>query len=138
LDLPKNKLRDDLSALRQKYSRPRPLRVIVYGLFSKRTEVTAILDESGLFFQQPDASEFDRRVRYFNPMYLVLPGKRMPRLASSSGIGGLENRCEPTDEHLEEIKKSHILNIFENANSPSSCETLKIKQSSRIISTLKE
>jgi SWI/SNF-related matrix-associated actin-dependent regulator of chromatin subfamily A3 len=116
----------------------RTLRVVVYGLLSKKSKITAALDESGLFLQRPDRSEVDRRVRYFNPMYLVPPGKKMPWLANSWSIESEEYQTESADERFEEIQKSRILDIFEKASGPSSSKPLDLKQSSRIISTLKE
>ena len=117
----------------------RTLRLIVHGLLSEKDIVADILDEGNLFLQRPDEFEYDRRVRYFNPMYLLRPGEDMPRIGVSSTVVGRGNTVASIDEaHLDEVDRSRVLKIFDQASGAGVKALSEVKQSSRIISTLKE
>ncbi|KIM95726.1 hypothetical protein OIDMADRAFT_171182 [Oidiodendron maius Zn] len=119
--------------------RLRTLRVIVHGLLSEKDIVADILDEGNLFLQRPDEFEYDRRVRYFNPMYLLRPGEDMPRIGGSSTIVGRGNTVASIDEaHLDEVDRSRVLKIFDQASGAGAKGLSEVKQSTRIISTLKD
>lgn len=118
--------------------RVRPLRVVIYGHMSRKDAVTRVLDESDLFLQRPDESEYDRRVKYFNPMYLLRPGEDMPGLFSLSNAASQGQMAPSTDQQLGEVDKSQVLRIFDEASGPNTGVELEVKQSPRIISTLKQ
>ena len=122
--------------------RVRPLRIVVYGLSSEQNAVTDILDEGRLFLQRPEGSEYDRRVKYLNPMYLLPPGTKMPQMRIPSVTKGRSDIVPSIDdEPLGEIERDQILRIFDETGrgneARASCP-LEVKQSSRIISKLKE
>jgi len=115
-----------------------PLYIVVYGLMSEKDTVKSILGEVSLFLQRPD--EYDRRVRFFNPMYLLPPGEDMP---SNAGPHRVANRTQDSvssdEQELDEVEKAHILRVFdEAAGGCAPAASLQIHQSSRIISVLKE
>ncbi|KAI0541607.1 hypothetical protein GGR58DRAFT_510699 [Xylaria digitata] len=113
----------------------RPLRVLVYGLLSEKDTVTKISDEGSLFLQRPGACGYDRRIKYFNPMYLLRPGEDMP---SASGFHGAGDRGEAGGLAEEnEVVRSMALRIFDEAEGSNSGTLSSLKQSSRITSKLK-
>lgn len=117
---------------------PRPLRVVVYGLLSEKDTVTKILDEASLFFQRPEQFEYDNRVRYFNPMYLLRPGDAMPRVGVPSTVVGRGQVAVSVDEaQIGEIERCRMLRIFDEASGADRDISSEVKQSSRIVSTLK-
>lgn len=93
------------------------LRVVVYGFMSKKQTVAKTLSDNDLYLQHPSLSECDRRVPYFNPQYLLLPGGSMPALEDLkiSGPGGVARGGADT---LTEVEKSRLLQIFESAQGP--------------------
>jgi SWI/SNF-related matrix-associated actin-dependent regulator of chromatin subfamily A3 len=116
----------------------RPLRVIIYGLLSEKDAVTSILDKNGLFLQRPEEYEYDKRVRYLNPMYLLPPGEDMPRVEGSSKVPAQGQMAVAIDEaQLGEVERSRLLRIFDEASGLEAHGSWEIKQSSRIVSTLK-
>ncbi|KAK4194508.1 SNF2 family N-terminal domain-containing protein [Triangularia verruculosa] len=119
--------------------RMRPLRIIVYGFLSEMDDVANLLAKGGLFLQYPEESEYDRRVKYLNPMYLLPPGKEMPRIPSPSTAGSSRNKDTSVDqEELGEVERSRMLRIFDDASGPTESSMLGLTQSTRIISTLKD
>ncbi|KAJ9150780.1 Helicase, C-terminal [Pleurostoma richardsiae] len=119
--------------------RVRPLRVTVYGLLSEKDTVTNILDEGGLFLQRPEESDYDRRVRYHNPMYLLPSGEDMPKNGNSFMTAGRRKVAPSADEEqLGEVERSRILRLFDEFSGPDASIASEVKQSSRIISTLKD
>lgn len=118
--------------------RLRPLRVIVYGRLAERNAVAEVLDEGGLFLQRPEESEYDRRVKYFNPMYLLPPGEDMPRTVMTSASSGRGQATASVDEEmLEEADRCRVLRIFDEASGLDAGVASEVKQSPRIISKLK-
>jgi hypothetical protein len=119
--------------------RVRPLRIIVYGFLSEKDNVANLLEAGDLFLQYPEEFEYDRRVKYLNPMYLLPPGKDMPRIRSLLTAGGSRNRDDSVDqEELGEVEQGRMLRIFDEASGRSDSSMLGLKQSTRIISPLKE
>ncbi|KAI0402242.1 hypothetical protein F4802DRAFT_577066 [Xylaria palmicola] len=114
------------------------LRVTVYGLFSEKTDVTNILDSGNLFLQRPDETGYDKRVRYFNPMYLLRPGKDMPRVVGPSAAEGSEQTAVSVNEISQELERSLALKIFDSANGSNNDAFLDLKQSPRLVSKLKD
>lgn len=118
--------------------RLRPLRVIVYGKLTEANAVAEVLDEGGLFLQRPEESEYDRRVKYFNPMYLLPPGEDMPRTGTTSMSTGRGQATASVDEEiLEESDRCRVLRIFDEASGFDVSVASEVKQSPRIISKLK-
>ena len=99
-----------------------------------------ILGDAGLFFQRPDVSEYDRSVKYLNPMYLLRPGEDMPRVANGTSVTSAPG--QPSDgtneEELGELEKSRVFRIFDEATVLDASFALDVTQSSRIVSVLKE
>lgn len=119
--------------------RVRLLRVIVYGYLATKNTIRSILDQNDLFLQRPEDSEYDRRVRYLNPMYFTRPGEEYPRLLNQSATPSQRPTTMTFDEAaLEETKKIRVLRIFDESGAVDGDGSLSVKQSSRIISTLKE
>jgi hypothetical protein len=136
---PEDGRRSNLPGISQFAVRVRPLRIIVYGFLPEKDNVADLLDEGGLFLQCPEDFEYDKRAKYLNPMYLLPPGKDMPRIRSPSTTGGPRNRDDSVDqEELGEVERSRMLRIFDEANGAAENSMLGLKQSTRIISTLKE
>ncbi len=118
--------------------RVRPVRIIVYGFLTNKDDVANLLDEGGLFLQYPEESEYDSRVKYLNPMYLLPPGQDMPKIRSPSNAGGPRNRDNSVDqEELGEVGRSRMQRIFDEASGPTESSMSVLKQSTRIVSTLK-
>lgn len=121
------------------YIRVRTLRVIVYGFKHSRDTVRNILDQEDLFLQRPEDSEYDRRVKYFNPMYFTRPGEDTPRMLDGSTTVSSGNPCSASDgDELNETQKGRVLRIFDEASGSGASHALEVEQSPRIISTLKE
>jgi hypothetical protein len=110
------------------------VRIIVYGLKDKESVIGDILSESGLYLQQPSATECDRGVEYSNPHYLVRPGRKMPILSDSSGTDDVRKAMVP--ETLDEVKRNQFMQIFDVATD--SGIQSQIKASPRLRSILKE
>ena len=117
----------------------RSLRVIVYGIKAQKDAVADILDQSSLFLQRPEVSEYDRRVRYLNPMYFIRPGEDAPRLlgfSTSPGTGELA--VSNAQDRLDEVGKSRVLSIFDHPQELDPGVARDIEQSPRVKSVLKE
>ncbi|KAI0198371.1 SNF2 family N-terminal domain-containing protein [Astrocystis sublimbata] len=131
---------DSKSAFKYKSIQNRPLSLLVYGLRYETETVTKILDSGGLFLQRPGLSGYDRRVEYFNPMYLIRPGEKMPRIMEPSGQGHSDSSAVETtaDTHEHEVVTSLASQIFDEANGLNVRTSRNLKQSPRLISHLKE
>ena len=117
----------------------RSVRLIVYGFLSDKDMVSRILDEASLFLQCPDEFEYDRTVKYVNPMYLLRPGEEMPMVDNTPRGGSLGQTAPPIDDvELGELEKSQIMRIFDEACEENLGTTVQVTQSPRIVSTLKE
>lgn len=118
----------------------RCLRVTLYGRLEKKDQVSEILDSEDLFLQRPDVSTYDRRVRYFNPMYLLPPGADMTRMGALSTLDTSRATSMESEEEsvLGEYEKRQVLQIFDEASGTVTGESLRPKQSPRIISQLQE
>lgn len=94
------------------------LRIIVYGFLQQQHQVSRILESGGLFLQHPGETEFDRRVRYMNPQYLLPPGEDMPdigKLSVHTCCAGGEAGSGDRRDALGEFERGQILNIFNTA-----------------------
>ncbi|KAI0154180.1 hypothetical protein GGR57DRAFT_467470 [Xylariaceae sp. FL1272] len=134
-----NTHRDSKSSTRFEWDiESHPLRILVYGVRSQKDTVTKILDGGSLFLQRPGVSGYDKRVEYFNPMYLLRAGERMPREAyfSRPEDRKLPGATAETQEH--EIETGMALELFNEANGSNARVSSKLKQSPRLVSQLKE
>lgn len=117
----------------------RTLRVVVYGFSSSREAVKTILDQEDRFLQRPEDYEYDQRVRYLNPMYFTRPGEDTPRIAHRrTAVSLRENSAASSGDALDEVQKSRVLKIFDEATHCKASNASGVKQSPRIISKLKE
>lgn len=112
---------------------PCALRIIVYGCMASHQAVAETLGLRGLYLQHPYLSEYDDRVPYFNPQYLVRPGGSMPPLEDLK-ISGKDSIAYAND--LTAHERRTLLEIFDCARGPDSI--LGIRPSSRLKSELKE
>lgn len=110
------------------------IRVVVYGMTSKKRDVAYSLSEKDLFLQHPTAAEYDAQVPYCNPHYLPGLGGYMPAiegldLSDEDGAGSAV--C-----NLNEMNKARILQMFDAASGSSA--DVKVSLSTRIKSEMKE
>ncbi|KAK1622708.1 SNF2 family N-terminal domain-containing protein [Colletotrichum phormii] len=114
------------------------IRFVVHGLLSEKEHVTRILDAGELYLQRPDSSEYDVRVRYFNPMYLVPTGKDIPERTEFRGsLIGNQTTTSFDEFPLGEVIKDQVQKVFDEPTVSSLVLPLNVKQSSRIITKLK-
>ena len=116
-------------------SRDCSIRVILYDLTKKKDAIESLLSNAELYLQHPTPTEYDRRVEYVNPHYLLRPGSRMPELEYSptnSDSGAHQKQGEP----LDQLHKNRVMHIFDLANETGSLAT--VEASSRLRSTLRE
>lgn len=117
----------------------RMLRIVVYGFLSTKNTIKTILDKNDLFLQRPEDFEYDRRVRYLNPMYFTRPGEAYPRLLNRSAMPSPRPTTTTFDEEaLGETQRNRVLRIFDEASALEETTSMGLKQSSRIISILKK
>lgn len=110
----------------------RSVRIVIYGLVAEKKEVGAVLSDAGLYFQHPLPTEYDGKLPYINPHYLLRPGSQMPSLEGLS-ISGPEG--SKVVDLLDDVSKGRLMRIFDMAQGPES--PLQITPSPRLKSTLK-
>ncbi|KAE8378972.1 SNF2 family N-terminal domain-containing protein [Aspergillus bertholletiae] len=111
------------------------LRIIVYGFMQQKDAIADILAESNLFLQHPGKTEFDRRVKYVNPQYLLGPGQELPPLEELS----VSTCCAPHGARgslLSESEINQAQEIFDTA-APSNGVIELPQPSSRLVTELK-
>jgi SWI/SNF-related matrix-associated actin-dependent regulator of chromatin subfamily A3 len=108
-------------------------RIVVYGFLQQKEKVANILAGEELFFQHPGETEFDRRVKYMNPHYLLPHGDDMPPIEELSIFRCCVGR---SSDSLEECEKNQVLKIFEAANEPIG-DLMTIQPSPRLVTKLK-
>jgi len=113
-------------------SRDCTIHIVVYGLLTEMKPVGNLLSEGGLYLQHPD--EYDTRVEYINPQYLVRPGSRMPKIGGASFRAC--SRSTSSKEVLDDTSKSQLLQVFNSANGPNLFS--EVKSSSRLRTSLQE
>lgn len=111
------------------------LRIVIYGLMSKKHVVAKTLPDGDLYLQHPSLSECDTRVPYFNPQYFLRPGSPMPKLENLV-ISNRGRSARGANDSLAEIERSRLLQVFESAYDPDA--TFGVRPSSRLQSDLKE
>lgn len=110
-----------------------PIQIVVYGFLTEKKSVGNLLSEGGLFLQHPN--EYDTRVDYVNPQYLVRPGSRMPKIESGAFAAGSRSISSP-EEVLDDVSKNQLLQVFNSANGPDLFS--KVKPSPRLQASLQE
>ncbi|KAH8668655.1 SNF2 family N-terminal domain-containing protein [Xylariales sp. PMI_506] len=133
----RNARRDNMHTDYDSRLRRCPVRIVVYGLIDEKDAVADLLSNDGLFLQHPGEAEYDRRVRYLNPQYLLRPGaEEMPTLNGLPAAWG-RGTMRAEEEPLGEMEKNQIFQIFESARESYLDIALGIRPSSRLYSTLK-
>lgn len=129
-----------LKELERSRSVSRRMRILVYGCFRDRDAIAKLLSDHDLFLQNPIAQEYDNRVHYWNPQYLVKPGAGMPSLDDNGMASMSLSRSEYSSEPLAEDQVCEIMRILDSdsINSGMSKETKEVKQSARILTELKK
>lgn len=109
------------------------IRIVVNGLMVNCEAIGEIIGDSGLCFQHPSATEYEPRVAYHNPHYLLRPGSEMPQLEELS-LGDSSEAVEKSS--LDESNKGLIMKLFDEASN--FCMEASMEPSPRLRSTLKE
>ncbi|KAF4337212.1 Helicase C-terminal [Fusarium beomiforme] len=108
------------------------LHIVVYGFLKDMNGIGDSLEESDLFLQHP--TEYDNRLEYLNPQYLLRPGSSIPR-ADDCIFQALPDR-QSSDAVLEEKSKSQVHQVFDSASGPSFF--FQVQQSLRLRTSLQE
>ncbi|KAF9767042.1 hypothetical protein IL306_000444 [Fusarium sp. DS 682] len=104
----------------------------VYGLRKDMNEIGDFLEDFDLFLQHP--TEYDNRLEYLNPQYLLRPGSSIPRVEDAKFQALLSQQS--SDAILEEKPKSEVHQVFDSASGPSSF--IQVQQSPRLRTSLQE
>ncbi|RKL29942.1 hypothetical protein BFJ72_g11811 [Fusarium proliferatum] len=96
------------------FQTPKTLHIVVYGLRKDMNEIGDILEDSELFLQHP--TEYDTRLEYLNPQYLLRPGSTIPR-ADSATFQAIAKQ-HPPEQVMAEKEKSEVHRVFDSANGP--------------------
>jgi hypothetical protein len=107
--------------------------IVIYGVLTEKNAVGNLLSEGGLFLQHPN--EYDTRVDYVNPQYLVRPGSRMPKIDVGAFPAGSRSTSS-SKEVLDDTSKSQLLQVFNSANGPNWFS--EVKSSPRLRTSLQE
>ncbi|KAH3574796.1 hypothetical protein KXV95_007224, partial [Aspergillus fumigatus] len=110
------------------------IRIILYGREDEKGAVGACLSEAGVYLQHPRDTEYDHRIPYVNPHFLVRPGGEMPKLEDL--ILSDDEEHPQSSELLTKDEKSEIMRIFDSANIVNG--PYQASSSSRLTSALKE
>ncbi|KAF5623217.1 hypothetical protein F25303_11892 [Fusarium sp. NRRL 25303] len=86
------------------FQTPKTLHIVAYGLRKDMNEIGDILEDSELFLQYP--TEYDTRLEYLNPQYLLRPGATIPR-ADSATFQAIAKHHSP-EQVMEEKAKSEV------------------------------
>ncbi|SCN69496.1 related to helicase-like transcription factor protein [Fusarium fujikuroi] len=114
------------------FQTPKTLHIVVYGLRKDMNEIGDILEDSELFLQHP--TEYDTRLEYLNPQYLLRPGATIPR-ADSATFQAIAKHHSP-EQVMEEKAKSEVHRVFDSASGPSTFT--QVQPSSRLRTSLQE
>lgn len=113
-----------------------PVRIIVYGIHDEKDAISDALSKDGLFLQHPGETEFDQKVTYINPQYLLPPGEDMPRIEDLAISTCCAVRA-PKSDPLGELERNQILQIFDFAYKSSIESMTAIEPSPRLVTRLK-
>ncbi|GKZ52258.1 hypothetical protein AnigIFM49718_000133 [Aspergillus niger] len=110
------------------------LRVFIYGFLGQKEQIGDFLAGKELFLQHPHPSEMDSSVKYFNPQYLLPPGKKdMPPPSQLS----ISTCCAGRESALGEEETAKIYEIFDTASASKGIK-LNIEPSIRLTTALKK
>ncbi|KAG2026680.1 hypothetical protein GB937_001466 [Aspergillus fischeri] len=110
------------------------IRIILYGREDEKEAVGACLSEASVYLQHPRDTEYDHRMPYVNPHFLVRPGSEMPKLEDL--VLSDDEEHPQSSEMLTMEQKSEIMRIFDSTNIVNG--PYQARSSSRLASTLKE
>ncbi|KAF5530925.1 SNF2 family domain-containing protein [Fusarium mexicanum] len=99
----------------ESFQTPKILHIVIYGLRKDMDDIGDFLEDSELFLQHP--SEYDTRLEYLNPQYLLRPGSSIPR-ADGATFQALANQ-NSSDRVMEDKAKSEVHQVFDSASGPS-------------------
>ncbi|UKZ70767.1 uncharacterized protein TrAtP1_011737 [Trichoderma atroviride] len=109
------------------------IRIVLCGFSTDQIAIGNILGDSGFYFQHPSPLEYDSRMQYCNPHYLLRPGTQMPALEAVVEIQG-DRRME--QKLLDESTKGRFMKLFDEAGNTDMKATTE--PSSRLKSRMKE
>ncbi|GIJ99468.1 hypothetical protein Aspvir_001600 [Aspergillus viridinutans] len=110
------------------------IRIVLYGRGDEKEAVGACLSEAGVYLQHPRITEYDHRMPYANPQFLIRPGSEMPKLEDL--VLSDDEKHLQSSESLTTGEKSEIMRIFDSANTANG--PYHARSSPRLASTLKE
>ncbi|KAF5241931.1 hypothetical protein FANTH_8891 [Fusarium anthophilum] len=116
----------------ESFQTPKTLHVVIYGLRKDMDDIGDFLEDSELFLQHP--TEYDTRLEYLNPQYLLRPGSSIPR-ADGATFQALATQ-NSSDQVMEEKAKSEVHRVFDSASGPSIFT--QVQPSPRLRTSLKE
>jgi hypothetical protein len=91
-------------------------------VFSQRENSSVTSSQGDLFLQHP--KDYDVRVDYVNPQYLVRPGSLMPKIGvDTSAVGS--GSMSASKVVLDDTRKAQLIQIFNSANGPTGNLSLK-------------
>ncbi|RBR18860.1 hypothetical protein FVER53590_11656 [Fusarium verticillioides] len=114
------------------FQTPKTLHIVIYGLRNDMNNIGDLLEDSELFLQHP--TEYDTRLEYLNPQYLIRPGSTFPRVNGAS-FQALANQ-QSSDQVMEEKSKSEVHRVFDSASGPSTFT--QVQPSPRLRTSLQE
>ncbi|PNP81279.1 hypothetical protein FNYG_05311 [Fusarium nygamai] len=114
------------------FQTPKTLHIVIYGLRKDMNDIGDLLEDSELFLQHP--TEYDTRLEYLNPQYLLRPGSTIPR-ADGATFQALSNQ-HSSDQAMEEKAKSEVHRVFDSASGPSNFT--QVQPSPRLRTSLQE
>ncbi|KAF4495970.1 SNF2 family domain containing protein [Fusarium agapanthi] len=116
----------------ESFQTPKILHVVIYGLRKDMDDIGDFLEDSELFLQHP--TEYDTRLEYLNPQYLLRPGSSISR-ADCATFQALANQ-HSSDQVMEDKAKSEVHRVFDSASGPSTFT--QVQPSPRLRTSLKE
>ncbi|KAF5643190.1 SNF2 family domain protein [Fusarium sp. NRRL 52700] len=108
------------------------LHIVIYGLRKDMNDIGDFLEDSELFLQHP--TEYDTRLEYLNPQYLLRPGSTIPRVDGAT-FQALANQ-HSSDQVMEEKAKGEVHRVFDSASGPSTFT--QVQPSPRLRTSLQE
>ncbi|PON26702.1 hypothetical protein TGAM01_v204203 [Trichoderma gamsii] len=109
------------------------IRIVLYGLYTDSIAIGNALGDASFYFQHPSPLEYDSRMQYCNPHYLLRPGFQMPALEE---VMDSKSNRETEQNLLNELTRGRFMKLFDEAGNIDMKTT--IEPSSRLKSTMKE
>ncbi|PNP80171.1 hypothetical protein FNYG_06494 [Fusarium nygamai] len=114
------------------FQTPKTLHIVIYALRKDANDIGGLLEDSELFLQHP--TEYDTRLEYLNPQYLLRPGSTVPRVHGAT-FQALANQ-RSSDQVMEEKEKGEVHRVFDSASGP--LTFTQIQPSPRLRTSLQE